>query len=214
MSKLVIIADDFTGALDTGVQFSRNSISTIIVLYRDLDFSTIDKNVEVVVIDTESRHVSIEEAAIRVKEVAVKALEFGATYFYKKTDSVLRGNIGSELLAVMDATGSGELMFVPAYPDAKRATISGCQFLNGIPIDETEFARDPIDPISICYIPHIIQLQSDVEVSVVSKDEMQKVCSNGISNKIIFVFNAEKNNDMIEIAGCLKINNKLRLTAG
>ena len=41
MSKLVIIADDFTGALDTGVQFYRNSISTIIVLYRDLDFSTI-----------------------------------------------------------------------------------------------------------------------------------------------------------------------------
>lgn len=38
MIKLVIIADDLTGALDTGVQFSKKNISTIVTA--DLNFNT------------------------------------------------------------------------------------------------------------------------------------------------------------------------------
>ena len=34
--KLLIVADDFTGACDTGVQFSKNHLRTIVITSRDL----------------------------------------------------------------------------------------------------------------------------------------------------------------------------------
>jgi uncharacterized protein YgbK (DUF1537 family) len=214
MVKLVVIADDFTGALDTGVQFAKSAVKTLIVQYKDLDFSKIDESMQVVVVDTESRHISRDEAASRVKAAALKALDAGVAGFYKKTDSALRGNIGAELLAVMEATGSKELMFIPAYPDAGRTTVNGCQFINRIPIDETGFSRDPLDPVTHCYIPHIIKSQADVEVKVTGKDDMERVCASDKGGKTIYVFNAENNGDMAKIAEFLKGGRRLSLTAG
>lgn len=55
MIKLVIIADDLTGALDTGVQFSKKNISTIVTA--DLNFNTeeISKDADVIVSGTPLR---------------------------------------------------------------------------------------------------------------------------------------------------------------
>ena len=53
---------------------------------------------------------------------------------YKKTDSLLRGNIGAELRALCDAAGSGPLVFAPAYPTGGRTTIDGIHRLEGIPV--------------------------------------------------------------------------------
>lgn len=223
MIKLVITADDFTGALDTAVQFSRNSTGTAVMFYNDLDFSGISGEVRVVVIDTESRHVSPAEAARRVREAVYKAKASGVTHFYKKTDSVLRGNVGSELLAIMEAAGSNDLMFVPAYPDMRRTTREGCQYLNGIPLNETVFARDPIDPVNGCDIANIIKMQADVEVIVVRRNEKPDLTNGYGSDRStdtgdkagrIYVFDAENNIDLKNIAGLLKSEGKLELTAG
>ena len=57
MDRLLIIADDFTGALDTGVQFSQMGITTQVFLHKDMDWDNIGKNVQVLVVDTQSRHI-------------------------------------------------------------------------------------------------------------------------------------------------------------
>ena len=84
MIKLVIIADDLTGALDTGVQFSKKNISTIVTA--DLNFNTeeISKDADVIVIDTESRHISAVEAKKRVKSVLSKFDKKKIKFFYFK----------------------------------------------------------------------------------------------------------------------------------
>ena len=41
-------------------------------------------------------------------------------FFYKKTDSTLRGNIGSEIAALMDACKMERLPFIPAYPKRRQ----------------------------------------------------------------------------------------------
>ncbi len=267
MIELAITADDFTGALDTAVQFSRNSTGTAVMFYNDLDFSGISGEVRVVVIDTESRHVSPEEAASRVKEAVTKARACGVTHFYKKTDSVLRGNIGSELMAIMEAAGSRDLMFVPAYPDMGRTTREGRQYLNGVQLNETSFAKDPIDPVSDCDIANIIKKQADAEIITVGRNERPDLANgyepggpmdagkkedphnlNDTNNPYepnnadepyspgepggrgpagrpagrsmsrsagrIYVFDAESNKDLKNIAGLLKAEGKLKLTAG
>src|SRR6185436_9848445 len=102
MPRLLIIADDLTGASDVGVQFSRQGIPTLV--YTELGPS-LDafSDYQVIVVNTESRHLDPKEAASRVSATVAKGIKVGASHFYKKTDSTLRGNIGSELESFMNA---------------------------------------------------------------------------------------------------------------
>ena len=106
MIKLLIIADDLTGAIDSGVHFATKGIKTKVFpdssFYLPLD--QLDKSVEVIVLNTESRHLSPSEAAERVSRATRTGLKAGVNIIYKKTDSTLRGNIGAELEALMEVT--------------------------------------------------------------------------------------------------------------
>lgn len=61
MIKLLILSDDFTGALDTSVHFAKNGVKTKVVFERNYLFSQ-DDDTEVAVIDAETRHISPGEA--------------------------------------------------------------------------------------------------------------------------------------------------------
>ena len=58
MVKLLMIADDFTGALDTGVQFAKKGICTQIFTKQKLEKNDIKEETEVLVVDRESRSMS------------------------------------------------------------------------------------------------------------------------------------------------------------
>ena len=135
MVKLLIIADDFTGALDTGVQFAARGAATRVVTDLAYDFTLADA--EVLVMVAETRHLPPEEAYDVVYRTARNAREAGIPYIYKKTDSALRGNIGSELTAVMDAAGSDTIAFLPAFPKMGRVTRNGVHYVDGVPVAES-----------------------------------------------------------------------------
>ena len=114
MILLCIIADDFTGALDTGVQFAAHGVSTRVVVDPNVDFSAHEASV--LVVDTETRHLPANQAYDIVSRLVERARRAGISYIYKKTDSALRGNIGAELSALLDASGQAQLHFLPAFP--------------------------------------------------------------------------------------------------
>ena len=60
MLRLLMIADDFTGALDTGVQLAAHGIPTQVVVGQ-ADLSACSSTV--LVVDTETRHLSAAKAA-------------------------------------------------------------------------------------------------------------------------------------------------------
>ena len=62
MVKLLIIADDFTGALDTGVQFAVSGAATLVETERDIDYCAVEQSIEVLVMDAETRHLDAKEA--------------------------------------------------------------------------------------------------------------------------------------------------------
>lgn len=86
MERLLVMADDFTGALDTGVQFATYGARTEIITDVKVDFSEYPQ-AEVLVIDTETRHVSGDEAYETIYQLTQKAVETGIIHLYKKTDS-------------------------------------------------------------------------------------------------------------------------------
>lgn len=165
MVKLLIIADDFTGALDTGVQFAAGGAETRVVTNTDYNFDIVDGNVRVLVLDAETRHLSSQEAYRVVYHITRRAYQSGIPFIYKKTDSALRGNIASELGAVLDATGRPSLHFLPAFPRMNRVTRNGIHYIDGVPVHESVFGKDPFEPVIHSYIPEI--LRGDVPVTVV-----------------------------------------------
>lgn len=200
--QLCILADDLTGALDSGVQLTKRGRKTVILPeWQTADFSA---GAEVIVIDTETRHVPAEEAYQTVYDLVKKALDQGFPCIYKKTDSALRGNIGAELTALLDASSSDHVDFIPAYPDTGRTTVDGILYVDGIPVADSVFARDPINPATESRIADIIHHESRVPVH--SADSSAK--------KGILVYDAADNADLRRIAEKLKIAGSLRSTAG
>ena len=112
MLLLLILADDFTGALDTGVQFAACGIPTRVVVGEQVDFAANDA--AVLVVDTETRHLPAAEAYAVIAKLTREAMSAGVFSIYKKTDSALRGNIGAELSALLKTSGERQLSFLPA----------------------------------------------------------------------------------------------------
>ena len=88
MVKLLIIADDFTGALDTGVQFAARGVKTRVVM--DVDYSLAGADCDVLVMDTETRHVTPKDAYALVSRIVSAAVEAGVPYVYKLQDFYLK----------------------------------------------------------------------------------------------------------------------------
>lgn len=157
MILLLIIADDFTGALDTGVQFAAHGVSTRVIVEPDVDFSAYHDSV--LVVDTETRHLPAGEAFDIVASLTRRAREAGIRFIYKKTDSALRGNIGAELSAVLTASGCKSLSFLPAFPQMGRITREGVHYINGVPVTESPFGVDPFEPVVHSAVTDLIQEQ-------------------------------------------------------
>ena len=90
MLKLLIVADDFTGALDTGVQFASLGASAKVVTSTKCDSTQLDE-LDVLVFDAETRHKDPVIAYTTVYDFVKRVAAFGVEYVYKKTDSVYAG---------------------------------------------------------------------------------------------------------------------------
>jgi len=169
MPKFVVIADDFTGACDVGVQFRKYGLRTAVIT--DAVLLPEFEGYEVVVIDSESRNETPSTAYNKVREIA-KYLK-NAKLIYKKIDSTLRGNVGVELDAVIDELGFKAVIVAPSFPAANRVTLNGIHFVNGVPLEKTEFARDPINPVKTSYIPDLIKEQSKKKVGLITLSKVR-----------------------------------------
>ena len=213
MIKLLVIADDITGALDTGVQFSKKGVPTLVATYNQLQRSLYNSSIEVLVIDVESRHLTSAQAYDTVFSVAKFAADAGVRYFYKKTDSTLRGNIGAELTALIDACKTDFLAFVPAFPKNSRTTQGGIQYVDDTPLCETGFSNDPFEPVSSSSIAEIIAQQSDIKTLNILTDQYDKA-DLADTNKTIYIFDAQTDSDMEKLGNTLKSAGKLQFLAG
>lgn len=160
MIKLLIIADDFTGALDTCVYFAEKGIPARVLMTRALK-DCLSADAEVLAVDTETRHLPAHEAYAIVRDIARSAVDAGIPYIYKKVDSTLRGNVGAELAAVMDAAEGDSFYFAPAFPSNGRTTVNGQQLVDGVALHQSVFAHDPLEPMVTSDIADILRRQTD-----------------------------------------------------
>ena len=155
----IIIADDLTGANDTALQFFKSGLQTKIIIDSTYDIKTdeIDGS-SVWAFSTESRNLPKEKALDTIIETTKKLQEnINSDNFYKKIDSTLRGNVGIEVIALLEILKKDAAIVAPAFIEENRTTIGGYQLLNGIPIERTQVALDPKAPILNSFIPDILK---------------------------------------------------------
>ena len=161
MLKLVVIADDLTGANDAGVQFAKQGLTVRVVLGTPIADSG-NQRTDVMVLDTDSRATQPDKAYESVRNAGqiVKQMEEITPLVFKKIDSTLRGNIGAEIDAAMAVFDVEWAAVVPAFPANGRITVGGWHLLNQVPIAESEISRDPKTPVHESVLPDLLAAQS------------------------------------------------------
>ena len=207
MITLLIVADDFTGALDTGVQLAGSGARTRVVT--DPAFSPQSaEGAEVLVIDAETRHLPPAQAADIVGGIVRRAVEQKVPYIYKKTDSALRGNVGAELGALLAASGEKALPFLPAYPQIGRCTKGGVHYIDGQPVAESVFGIDPFEPVRHSDLAGLIGAQSSVPVHSLPADAPAP------GGQGIYVYDACSLEDLEQTGRTLAAAGRLHISAG
>lgn len=135
-----VLADDLTGALETGSAFRRQGWPVEVPLVEGAVRYGADR---LTVITTESRNLSGPESAAAVRRAASAAKAAGATLLFKKIDSTLRGPVQAELAALGETVGTSLIVFCPANPSAGRVVRDGVLYVHGVPLAETAFRDDP-----------------------------------------------------------------------
>ena len=178
--RIAVIADDLTGALDTGVQFTQWGYRT--QLTDDPRKST----AEVTIINTNTRNKPPEQAYETTYEIA---RHIDHDIIYKKTDSTLRGNPGQEIQAILDATRETRVIFTSAYPPTGRRIKDGRLYVYNKPITETEYIQEYRQRTS--YIPEILETETPIHILKDTRD---------LPETGIAVFDSETERDLQEIA--------------
>jgi len=146
MTRLAIIADDLSSATDCGAQVVRSGLSVVVPL-GGYSLPKQARAAQVISVDTDSRSLSADYAYAKVKAASQQLIAEGWTDFYKSVDSTLRGNLGSEIEAVLEIVKPDCAVIAPAFPKYGRTTVEGVQYLHGRPLHETEFGSDPTAPV-------------------------------------------------------------------
>ncbi|SFQ08873.1 Uncharacterized conserved protein YgbK, DUF1537 family [Psychrobacillus psychrotolerans] len=162
--KVGIIADDLTGANATGVLLSKNGFNSATAVFggevpKTGGFTSIS-------VDTDSRYCAPSIAQNRVLNAYEQLSTWGASIFCKRIDSTVRGNLGVETDTLLDAIGKNSVaVVVTSYPDSGRIVSGGYLLIDGVPVESTDVAKDPMNPITISHVPTIMIEQSQYPVS-------------------------------------------------
>ncbi|MFC4464246.1 four-carbon acid sugar kinase family protein [Streptomyces xiangluensis] len=142
-SGIAILADDLTSAGDGAAPFRRAGHDARILL--STPAAVPQHAAGVTAVDLGSR-VLDEEAATRRTWRAAR-LFADSELLLKTVDSTLRGHVAVEVRAAWAGSRRRAAIIAPAFPAEGRVTVEGVQYVRGVPVHESDFARDPVHPV-------------------------------------------------------------------
>jgi uncharacterized protein YgbK (DUF1537 family) len=139
---IAAVADDFTGAAELGGVGHRHGLSA------EVRTSPAGGGAaELTVLDTDSRDGGRDEAREKAAAAARWLRSRRPARAYVKVDSILRGWVRAEVDALLEALEVPRALLVFANPLRGRIVRDARCFVDGRPVHETDFARDPHHPV-------------------------------------------------------------------
>lgn len=154
-----VLADDFTGAIDTGVSFAGWGYDVRFYLDDDLP----DQETDIIVRTSLSREIPQELAIARTWQLA---LEMKDRRLFKKIDSTMRGHVAPEIHAMLQVTGIPAAVICPATIETGRTIENGQLYVHGQLLTETAFAHDPCWPAASALIGDLLRDQQSVHIGL------------------------------------------------
>ncbi len=167
--ELGILADDLTGATDTGLQFAKCGRRTSVCL----SWPT-SSPCDVLVLDADSRNRPAAEARDRARSATRFLRSVGARRLYKKIDSTGRGNVGAEIEGVLLEYPADAALICPAFPQLGRTVRDGQILVQGVPLHRTEFAWDPLWPATSSSLEVILRRQTALPLDTLGLADVQR----------------------------------------
>ncbi len=210
MPTTIVIADDVTGANDIGIMYAKAGMDALVYNYGDgtpQDYQPCD----VLIVDTDSRFDSRENAYRKVYDALKKVPKEGVVQYIDKQCSVFRGNIGAEFDAMLDALEEEFAVVVLGFPDNGRTTLHGIHYVHGVKLEESQFRNDPVHPMTKSGLVEILAGQTKRKVGAVfyetyegGPDAVKAAVKEAKKNCNYCIMDVRDNNDLALLAEALK----------
>jgi len=174
---IYIIADDLTGANDTGVQFTKNGYKTKVLIFDDkLKNIEFKNDHDVLVIDTETREVDKSVGRDKLAEIQkeIKLEVSEKDIVYKKIDSTLRGNVGAEIEEILKIFKKQFCLLSPSFPPHQRVTIGGNLIVQDKHLGFSSYTDSNNQNIAESFIPSILEKQTKLSIGRIDLSEIKK----------------------------------------
>lgn len=207
------MADDATGALEAGALLAARGSRVAVRLSPDQPLPAGHCPYDAIIVDTETRHGTAGSASSIIHRVAAEARGAGVRWIYKKTDSTLRGPIAAELGTLAAAFPELPLIYVPAYPAVGRTVREGRLYVNGILLEQTEFAQDPRWAVRTSSVLEVVEAQRERPVRL-AKGTTNLGAALADPAKPVIVCDGSTDLDLRDIRDVLREQTASFLTAG
>jgi D-threonate/D-erythronate kinase len=182
VTRVAVIADDLTGALDTASPFACRGAKTFCFTNPDVINLDAAADADVISVSTNSRHMAPRLAAEIVRTAAEKIKEFSPDIVLKKIDSRLKGNVAEESDAVAAVFEFKRLLVVPAAPDIGRYVSLGAVVGAGVDVPIAVASRFSGSAFP-CDIPDVLSSDAMTTLahSILQHKTILPVCSRGFA---------------------------------
>jgi uncharacterized protein YgbK (DUF1537 family) len=165
---IAVIADDLTGANANGALLTGRGFSSVTCLDLESLKETCFSGYPAVAYSADSRLLRAETAWDKVYKAAAFFVSQKPLLLSKRIDSTLRGNLGAEIDAALEAMDEAAgpagkktaAVVVPAYPSSGRVVAGGYLLVHGVPLEKSAIAKDPSTPIGSSFVQTVISGQT------------------------------------------------------
>ncbi len=216
-NKIIIIADDLTGANVNAALLASHGFYAATCTTSDKWEQEHFNKFEAVSVNTGSRHLHPEEAKAITKTCVAKAFALNPSVLAKRIDSTLRGHIGYEIDAALEVLPNNTLVLLcPSFPASGRIAAGGHLIVDGLPLERTAAAKDPVNPITTSKILNIFKEQSNLSTTLLPLDvilngphsieqSLREFCEQGIRVVICDALTDEDIENIAKAAAALSV---------
>ncbi|WLS80537.1 four-carbon acid sugar kinase family protein [Erwinia pyri] len=208
MTKLGVIADDFTGATDIA-SFMVNA-GWRVVLFNGVPAQTFEAvNIDAIVIALKSRSIPVKDAVSQSLAASnwlkAQGCERQLFKYCSTFDSTAQGNIGPVTDALMENLGTRMTLVCPAVPDNGRTIVHGHLFVKGELLNESGMQHHPVTPMTHSSLKKLMEAQSvglcgNISLDTVKNHPEQIADRIAESNAKYMIFDVLDNSDLLTVA--------------
>ncbi|KQS59436.1 hypothetical protein ASG39_19225 [Rhizobium sp. Leaf371] len=170
------IADDFTGATDLAGLLARSGVEVSLRIgvpdHPPVETSPLE------IIALKCRTSPVDEAVSETQAALDWLRKAGARRFFWKYcstfDSTPRGNIGPVAEALMQALGTDQTIYCPAFPENGRSIFMGNLFVGDLPLAESPMKDHPLTPMRDSNLMRLLEPQVTLPVGLANRHVVAK----------------------------------------